>query len=56
MVVIVRRLEEPYSRTGFAWRAFLADGTPLYLGSETLEALKRRVLDLHPGATFEERD
>lgn len=53
MKVIVRSMSEPYSKTGVAWRAFEEDGTPMYMGDETLELLQARVREFHPSAVFQ---
>lgn len=45
MVVILRRHLEPLSITGYAWRAFREDETPLYMGEITLCLLKERVIE-----------
>ncbi len=52
MKVIIQEGPEPYSKTGMAFRAYEPDKTPMYLGAETLEALKRRILDFYPGTEF----
>jgi len=41
-VVIVKE-PEPYSKTGVAFRARREDGTSLYMGEETREALVKRL-------------
>jgi len=51
--IVLRFRKEPYSSTGVAWNAFEPDGTPLYIGAETLDALKRSVAELYPNAAIE---
>lgn len=41
--ILIRKHAEPFSSTGVAFRAFFADGRPLYLGAETIDALKASV-------------
>lgn len=43
--VVIRAEPEPYSRTGTAYRAYMEDGTPLYLAGETIEEARQRVRD-----------
>lgn len=47
VILVSLRQEEcgGWSSTGVAWRAYRADGTPLYLGGETREACEQRVRD-----------
>jgi hypothetical protein len=42
--VTLREVEEPFSLTGTCFRAFLGD-SPLYIGDETLDLVKKRVTD-----------
>ena len=42
-VIVIRKEREPYSRTGYAFRAYYEDGSPMYLGAETLDEIKARV-------------
>ena len=39
---------EPHSSTGFVYRAYELDGTPLYLGDEDQEKLAQRVFEALP--------
>lgn len=53
-VDVVLRKEEvgSWSRTGFAFRGYLTDGTPLHIGGETEGDAKRRIRDHYaPGRT-----
>jgi hypothetical protein len=50
---VVRLEVESFSKTGVVWRAYEEDGTPMYLGAETLEACRARILEFHPTATLE---
>lgn len=50
MKVVLRPEYESFSRTRVAWRAFEGDGTPMYMGAETLAEIEQRVRDLHPEA------
>lgn len=51
-VVEIREELEPYSSTGTVFRAYLTDGTPLYMGAETKSALLNRVLEMYPEVEF----
>jgi hypothetical protein len=52
MNVVIRPEPEPYSKTGIAWRAYQENDVPLYMGAETQEELRRRVLDNYPNANI----
>jgi hypothetical protein len=56
LVVFIRKEKEPYSKTGFAYRAFQEDGAPLYMGEESKAALIRRVHDSYGHKVVEIRD
>jgi hypothetical protein len=45
---IIRKEDEPLLRQGLAFRAYLADGTPLYMGEATIEALETRLKASRP--------
>jgi hypothetical protein len=47
MIKVIVRKEHVggWSSTGFVHRAYREDGSPLYLGAETLEELEARVLE-----------
>lgn len=49
--VTIRREAEPYSRTGYAFRAYYEDGSPMYIGSESLEDVVERVRSDNPSHT-----
>jgi len=51
--ILVKQEAEPYSSTGSVYRAYRADGTPLYMGAETFEKLKSDLLSYHPNAKVE---
>ena len=47
--ITIRREPEPYSKTKVAFRAYYDDGSPMYLGAETLKECVERVRLDHPG-------
>lgn len=48
-VIHVRREPESYSSSGFAFRAYRSDGTPLYAGAESYAELLERLADRAAG-------
>lgn len=54
MVFLIRKEPEPYSSTGVAYRAYHPDGSPLYMGEETMEALVKRLEEFYPGVETRE--
>jgi hypothetical protein len=48
-VIHVTRVPESYSSSGFAYRAFRSDGTPLYIGAESWKGLLARLEDERAG-------
>ncbi len=45
---IIRKEHEPLLRQGYAFRIYLADGTPLYIGESTLEEAEARLRRGYP--------
>ena len=43
--IFVFREQEPYSASGFAYRAYRADKTPLYIGAESMRELEGKLKD-----------
>jgi hypothetical protein len=43
--IFVFREQEPYSSSGFAYRAYRADKTPLYIGAESMRELEVKLKD-----------
>lgn len=56
MKILIRRELESYSVTGEVWRAYRENGTPLYMGMETREALIERVKAHYPHIQIEFED
>lgn len=51
MNIRIRKEVEPYSKTGFAYRAYTEDDRSLYMGEETRDALVSRVQSNFPNKT-----
>jgi len=45
---IIRKEEEPLLKQGYAYRVYLKDGTPLYLGEPTIQELEARLRRGYP--------
>ena len=50
--VSIRKETESFSRTGFAFRAYYEDGTPLNIGGETYDETVRAVMAAWPNTTI----